>query len=86
MIRARLISYEIVWATPRIDPKEAYFLLDAHPIIKRGEIPKLRTTKNLIIIIGHEGLLLFRGNKAQRNKEIINIVTGLRKKSFQLIL
>jgi len=36
---AKEISYEIVCATPRIAPKEAYFLFDDHPLSKRGYTP-----------------------------------------------
>lgn len=36
IIKAILISYEIVCATPRIDPKKAYVLLEDHPLNKRG--------------------------------------------------
>lgn len=35
-IRASLISYEIVWATPRKAPMNAYFLFDTHPLISNG--------------------------------------------------
>lgn len=31
MIKAILTSYEIVWATPRIAPRRAYFELENHP-------------------------------------------------------
>lgn len=33
-IRAILISYEIVWATPRRAPRREYWELEAHPAIK----------------------------------------------------
>lgn len=45
---AKEISYEIVWATPRILPSIAYLLLEAHPHHKIGYTPMLSTA---IIII-----------------------------------
>jgi len=37
-IRAKLISYEIVWVTPRREPSMAYLLLEAHPERRRGKL------------------------------------------------
>lgn len=34
--RAKQISYEIVWATARMAPTRAYFLLEAQPLIRVG--------------------------------------------------
>ena len=49
-IRAKLISYEMVCATPRRDPRIAYFLFDAHPIKSNGYTPTLRIIMKIIML------------------------------------
>jgi len=84
--RARLISYEIVWATPRIEPIIAYFLLDAQPLNKIGYTPRLKTMRREIMLKGQLLKKLFNGVTTHRVTEIISIKTGDKENIFQFTL
>jgi hypothetical protein len=83
IIKARLISYEIVWATPRIDPIKAYFLLEDHPIINRGYTLSLKKVRNVISPKGKWDSEVFEGKTVHIAKATTNIKQGLIKKNFQ---
>ena len=46
-ISAILISYEIVWATLRRDPRRAYFLLETHPAARTVYTFRLEIHRNI---------------------------------------
>ena len=80
IIKAKLISYEIVWATPRIAPTVPYFLLEVHPDKRRGYKFNPIKTKSINREYSHDSLELWRGRSLQiiRIKKILTI--GLNQK------
>lgn len=79
IIKAKLTSYEIVWATARNLPKTAYLELEAHPALKIGNT--LAAKQHIIKIIERviSKLPNVEGRENHSNIEIRKIISGLEK-------
>lgn len=93
IIKANLISYDKVWATPRSDPNKAYFLFEDQPAINRGYKVKLKITNKKIeqnsisMVFLVKGIILQdtsdkNNEKKGAHKYNLNLFTGL-KDSFK---
>jgi len=84
--KIREISYEIVWALARREPKNAYLLLELHPAKKMGNTLSPETTRKIITLYLITIYLNWSCMITQKTKAKPKVIGAIRRKKFLFLL